>query len=163
MWDGRGATARPREAKPRSGVAAVFWVCYNKNIFKDAFGHHYYQRALYCKDIFISESPGPSFSGVQASPTVFFFCAYVLIWLLVLRVLLFSSTCSFFLRCYFSIFGTLPPSSYPGGYFPVSLFFFCTAVVRTSPTVDSFPPFVYVSYHDLFLLFDFFRACLRQN
>ena len=30
---GRGATARPREAKGSSGVAAVSWVSYNKNIF----------------------------------------------------------------------------------------------------------------------------------
>ena len=37
VWDGRGATARPREAKWRSGVAAVFWVCYNHNIVKDPF------------------------------------------------------------------------------------------------------------------------------
>ena len=32
VWVGRGATARPREAKWRSGVASVFWVCYNKII-----------------------------------------------------------------------------------------------------------------------------------
>ena len=35
VWAGRGATARSREAEWRSGVAAVFWVCCNKNIFKD--------------------------------------------------------------------------------------------------------------------------------
>ena len=49
VWDGRRATARPREAKWRSGVAAVFWVDYNKNIFKDPFGH-YYRGAFYYKD-----------------------------------------------------------------------------------------------------------------
>ena len=30
VWVGRGATARPREAEWRSGVAAVFWGCYKK-------------------------------------------------------------------------------------------------------------------------------------
>ena len=30
VWDGRGATARPREAKRRSGVAGVFWVFITK-------------------------------------------------------------------------------------------------------------------------------------
>ena len=40
VWEGRGATARPREAKWSSGVAGVFWVYYNKNIFKDPFGHN---------------------------------------------------------------------------------------------------------------------------
>ena len=39
---GRGATARPREAEWSSRVAAVLWGCYNKNIFKDPFGHYYY-------------------------------------------------------------------------------------------------------------------------
>ena len=50
---GRGATASPREAKWSSGIAAVFWVYYNKNIFKDPFGHYYYyhyREALYYKD-----------------------------------------------------------------------------------------------------------------
>ena len=28
VWERRGATARPREAKWSSGVAAVFWVYY---------------------------------------------------------------------------------------------------------------------------------------
>ena len=30
VWDGRGATTRPREAKWNSGVAAIFWVDYYK-------------------------------------------------------------------------------------------------------------------------------------
>ena len=34
VWDGRSATARPREAKWRSRLAAVSWVCSNPNIFK---------------------------------------------------------------------------------------------------------------------------------
>ena len=52
VWGGRGATAMPREAEWSLGVAAVFWVYYNKNIFKDAFGHHvHYRGALYKKDI----------------------------------------------------------------------------------------------------------------
>ena len=34
VWVGRCATARSREAVWRSGVAAVFWVCYNENISK---------------------------------------------------------------------------------------------------------------------------------
>ena len=55
VWEGRGATARPREAKWRSGVADVFGVYYNKNVFKDPFGHHYYsyyyRAALYNKDV----------------------------------------------------------------------------------------------------------------
>ena len=42
VWKGRGATARAREAKWSSGVAAVFWVYYNKNVFEDPFGHYYY-------------------------------------------------------------------------------------------------------------------------
>ena len=42
VWVGRGATARPREAEWSSGVAAVFWVCNKKNIFKDPLGHHYH-------------------------------------------------------------------------------------------------------------------------
>ena len=42
MWEGRGATARPREAKWSSGVASVFLVYCNKNVFNDPFGHHYY-------------------------------------------------------------------------------------------------------------------------
>ena len=37
-WEGRGATVRPREAKWSSGVAAVFWVYYNENVFKNPFG-----------------------------------------------------------------------------------------------------------------------------
>ena len=52
VWEGRGATARPREAKWSSGVAGVVWVYYNKNVSKDPFGHHYYycRGALYHKD-----------------------------------------------------------------------------------------------------------------
>ena len=42
VWGGRGAPARAREPKWRSGVAAVFGVCYNRHIFKDVVGHHYY-------------------------------------------------------------------------------------------------------------------------
>ena len=54
VWEGRGATARPREAKWSSGVVAVFWVYYNQNIFKDPFGHHYYYRAALCnKDTYM--------------------------------------------------------------------------------------------------------------
>ena len=44
VWEGRGATVRPREAEWGSGVAAVFWVYYYKNIIKDPFGHHYHYR-----------------------------------------------------------------------------------------------------------------------
>ena len=40
VWEGCGATARPREAEWSSGVAALFCVYY-KNVFKDPFGHHY--------------------------------------------------------------------------------------------------------------------------
>ena len=46
VWGGRGAAARPREAKWSSGVTAVFgvyyksstlfWVCYNNDIFKES-------------------------------------------------------------------------------------------------------------------------------
>ena len=42
----------PREAEWSLGVAAVFWVYYNKNIFKDPFGRHvHYRGALYNKDM----------------------------------------------------------------------------------------------------------------
>ena len=53
-WEGRGATARRRDAKWSSGVAAVFWVYYNENVFKDPFGHHHvhYRGALYNMDIY---------------------------------------------------------------------------------------------------------------
>ena len=34
MWEGRGATARPREAERSSGVAAVFGVYYNNYFSK---------------------------------------------------------------------------------------------------------------------------------
>ena len=40
VWGGRGATAGPREAKWSSGVAAVFWVCYNRHVLQDNFGYH---------------------------------------------------------------------------------------------------------------------------
>ena len=43
-----------REAAWSSGgVAAVLWVYYNKNVFKDPFGYYcyYYQAALYSKDV----------------------------------------------------------------------------------------------------------------
>ena len=51
VWDGHGADPRPGEAKWSSGVAAVFWACYNKNVFKDPFGHlHYHRGALHSKD-----------------------------------------------------------------------------------------------------------------
>ena len=42
VWDGRGANAKPREAKWSSGVAAVFGCVITKNIFNDPFGHHYH-------------------------------------------------------------------------------------------------------------------------
>ena len=42
VWEGRGATARPRESKLSSGVSGVFGVNHTQNIFKDPFGHHYY-------------------------------------------------------------------------------------------------------------------------
>ena len=35
VWVGRGATARPWEAKWSLRVAAVLWVCYNEDSFKD--------------------------------------------------------------------------------------------------------------------------------
>ena len=35
VWEGRGATARRREAKWGSGVAGFLWECYNQNIIKD--------------------------------------------------------------------------------------------------------------------------------
>ena len=41
VWEGRGSTARPREAKWRSGGAPVLGGYYNQNIFKDPFGHYY--------------------------------------------------------------------------------------------------------------------------
>ena len=55
MWGGRGATARPREAEWSSGLAAVFWVCYNKNIFKDPNDYYDYDASvLYNKDMTLS-------------------------------------------------------------------------------------------------------------
>ena len=47
VWGGRGAMARPREATWSSGVAAVFWACYNENIFKDPNDYHDVTSALY--------------------------------------------------------------------------------------------------------------------
>ena len=49
VWDGRGATARPREAKRSSGVAAVFWVRYNEYVF-NPFRHDYHNRGALFKD-----------------------------------------------------------------------------------------------------------------
>ena len=53
VWEGRGATAGPLDAEWSSGDAAFLCVLYyNKNIFKDPFGHHvHYREALYIKDI----------------------------------------------------------------------------------------------------------------
>ena len=42
VWGRRGTTARPREAKWSSGVAAVLGVYYNRLVFKDPFVHHLY-------------------------------------------------------------------------------------------------------------------------
>ena len=55
VWGGRGATARPREAKWSSGVAAVFLVCYNRHMFKDSFGHHdhHHHRHHYTEEHYI--------------------------------------------------------------------------------------------------------------
>ena len=39
VWGERGATARPREAKWSSGVAAILGVYYNRHVFRDPFGH----------------------------------------------------------------------------------------------------------------------------
>ena len=55
MWEGRGATARPREAKWSSGVAGVLGVYYSEHVFKNPFGHHHhhhvhYRGALYNMD-----------------------------------------------------------------------------------------------------------------
>ena len=41
VWEGRGATARPWEAMWSKGVASVFGVYCNKNVFKDI-GSDYY-------------------------------------------------------------------------------------------------------------------------
>ena len=46
-WSHREAAG----GKWSSGVAAVFGVYYNKNVLKNPFGHHYYYRASYNKDI----------------------------------------------------------------------------------------------------------------
>ena len=56
VWGGRGTVVVPRGVRWRSGLAAVFWVFYNRYIFKDPFGHHdhhhhhHYRGALYNKD-----------------------------------------------------------------------------------------------------------------
>ena len=55
-WVGRGATARSREAEWRSGVAAVFWVCCNKTILKDPFGHYYDVRPTNVHLVFVIEN-----------------------------------------------------------------------------------------------------------
>ena len=38
VWGGRGTVVVPRGVGWRSGLAAVFWVCYNRHVFKDPFG-----------------------------------------------------------------------------------------------------------------------------
>ena len=50
MWGGRGATARPWDAEWSLGLAAVFWVCYNENIFKDPNDYYDVTSVLYNKD-----------------------------------------------------------------------------------------------------------------
>ena len=88
MWEGRGATARRREAKWSSGVAAVFWVYYNKHVFKDSLDitrhhyHYYYRGALYnTKYAFVlSPVPSPAISGIV--PRIFCCTSVVLLWLL---------------------------------------------------------------------------------
>ena len=50
VWVGRGATARPREVEWSSRVAAVFWGCYNKNIFKGPINNDHDISVLYNKD-----------------------------------------------------------------------------------------------------------------
>ena len=47
VWVGRGATARPREAEWSSRLAAVFWMYYNKNIFKDPNDYYDVTSGLY--------------------------------------------------------------------------------------------------------------------
>ena len=49
VWGGHGANPRPRVAEWRSGPAAVFWVCYNKKVFKDPNNDDL--SVLYSKDI----------------------------------------------------------------------------------------------------------------
>ena len=60
VWEGRGATARPREAKWSSGVAGVFWVCQNKNknkkdpyMYVTMYYEFHYRGALYNKDFYV--------------------------------------------------------------------------------------------------------------
>ena len=50
LWDGRGATSRPREVKWSSRLAAVFWECYNHSIFKDPNDYYDVKSVLYNKD-----------------------------------------------------------------------------------------------------------------
>ena len=55
VWWGHSANPRPSEAEWSTGFAAIFWVCYNRHVFKDPFGHHHchhhhYRQALYNKD-----------------------------------------------------------------------------------------------------------------
>ena len=57
---GRGTVVVPRGVGWRSGVAAVFWVCCSKNVFKDPFGHHYYYRGASYNDILRSSTSSAS-------------------------------------------------------------------------------------------------------
>ena len=55
VWGGRGTVVVPRGVGWRSGLAAGFWVCYTRHVFKDRFGHHHHHHnhcrgALYSKD-----------------------------------------------------------------------------------------------------------------
>ena len=54
VWEGSWITARRREAKWSSGVAALVWGCYSQSIFKDlkwSDNDYYYRGAVYNKDI----------------------------------------------------------------------------------------------------------------
>ena len=42
LWGGRGAVVAPRGVGWRSGLASVFWVCYNRHVFKYTFQHHHH-------------------------------------------------------------------------------------------------------------------------
>ena len=53
MWSGHGASPRPREAEWSSGLAAVFWACYNENIFKDPNDYHDYDASVLYKDMVV--------------------------------------------------------------------------------------------------------------
>ena len=58
VWGGRGTVVVQRGVGWRSGIASVYWVYYNRHVFKDPFGHdhhhhhhhHYYRGALYNKE-----------------------------------------------------------------------------------------------------------------